>query len=143
MADTVLSSTFAPKSVAVSPRCTWLWLTWIVPVKPVASFSLKSDKPWQPSDRQNRITVGWLTSALRAISMIGWLMIDRGWFSARSATRRSAGVKAPRFWGIRSTTADAPPFARFDSCSDRIADTPRNAGYSAVMMNVGTLDKYC
>ena len=62
--------TSAPRSVGRSSG--------MVPVRPVASFSLKSDRPWQPSERQNRITVGWLTSALRAMSAIGSLMMERG-----------------------------------------------------------------
>ena len=94
------------------------WLIGIVPVRPVASFSLKSDSPWQPSERQKRITVGWLTSALRAMSTIGSLMIERGWFSARSATRRSAGVSASRIWRIRSNTADDAPPERFDNARE-------------------------
>jgi phosphate:Na+ symporter len=44
--------------------------------------------------------------------------------------------------GLRAL-ADEPLFARFDNCSDKIADTPRNAGYSAVMMYVGKPDRYC
>ena len=95
IADTVLSSTFAPKSVAVSPRC--LAVAHRDRAGEAGGELQQSDSPWQPSERQKRITVGWLTSALRAMSTIGSLMIERGWFSARSATRRrSAGGHCDR-----------------------------------------------
>ena len=61
MADAVLPSTLAPSSSIESSRLTWVWVTGTVPVRPEARRSLKSDRPSQPSERQKRMTVGWLT----------------------------------------------------------------------------------
>ena len=65
----------------VSLAVTWVWVTGMVPVKPEARRSLKSDKPSHPKVRQNRMTVGWLTCAAWAICAMGSFITERGWAS--------------------------------------------------------------
>ena len=78
IAEAVLPSTFTPSSSMVSLPVTWACVTGTVPVKPEASRSLKSDRPSQPSERQKRITVGWLTPAARAMAAMGSFKVERG-----------------------------------------------------------------
>ncbi len=121
----------------MSSPVTWVWVSGTVPVRPEASRSLKSDSPSQPSERQKRITVGWLTPAARAISAMGSLSAERGCASTWSATRRSAGERLARRGGSGRgwSTPGLPCSPR--SCAARIAEAPTKVACSAVMTKVG------
>jgi hypothetical protein len=121
---------------------TCVCVTGTVPVSPEARRSLKSDRPSQPSERQKRITVGWLTEAARAISATGSFNTERGWASTWSATRRSAGERFGRARWIWPRIADAAPPVRLRSCAARIAETPWKVASSAVMTQVGICARY-
>ena len=54
----VLPKTLAPNSNIESSCVTWEWVIGTDMLRPEAKRNLKSDKPLQPTDRQNRITVG-------------------------------------------------------------------------------------
>ena len=66
------------------------------------SLSLKSCKPSQPTLRQKRITVGWLTLASEAIVLIELLTNHCGWCSTQSATRASERDKCVRALRMRA-----------------------------------------
>ncbi len=104
IAELVLLKIFATSSAPGSPIRTWLCRTGTAAVRPEASLSLKSDRPCMPSERQKRITVGWLTSALAAISATGSLSTVRGCSSTRLATRRSAGLRLSMPARMRSSS---------------------------------------
>ncbi len=126
----MLSSTLALRSAVGSPRRTWLRSTGIVPVRPEASLSLKSARPSKPSERQKRMTVGWLTSACAAMMAMASFSSERGLPSTTSATRRSAGVSESRDWRTRSSSGLCELGS--GTCSASSSDRPRKAGLSAV-----------
>ena len=133
MALAVLPSTLAPSSTMLSSSLTLVCVTGTVPVRPEASRSLKSDKPSQPMERQNRMTVGWLTPESLAISEMGSLRTARGRASTWSATRCSAGVSLGLARRICPRMA-APGLAwSLRSCDSKMAEAPLNVACSAVM----------
>jgi hypothetical protein len=131
IADTVLSITLADRSWVLSVTRTWLCRTGMVPVRLPANLSLKSARPEKPSERQKRITVGWLTSARRAISAIGSDSTLRGCSSTSVATRCSAGDSSCCRCCTRSISVLAPLRPR--RCSDRIVATPNSAGFGVMI----------
>src|SRR6185437_10596690 len=105
-ADTALSNTLADNSEVESPGRT-LECTYGTPVTRLpASLSLKSGRPVQPSERQNRITVGWLTPARLAISAtVAWITWF-GWPSTSCDTLRSA-ADSDSSWLLMRSSMDA------------------------------------
>ncbi len=119
----VLPSTFAHRSDMASCRRTCVRWNGTVPVRPEPSLSLKSARPSKPSERQKRITVGWLTSARLAITPTASFSTARGFSSTTLATRRSAGERPSRAWRMRSSSG-LPPVAARD-VGPRAASTRR------------------
>ena len=129
----VLPSTFTPNSSMLSAPVTWVCVSGTVADRPDARRSLKSLSPSQPSVRQKRITVGWLTCAARAISAIGSPRAERGCASTWSATRLSAGDRLSRERLICPRMAGPWSARSARNCVARMADAPTKVACSAVM----------
>ena len=68
-----------------------------------ASWSLNSPKERAPTERQKRVTDGWLTPARRASSaMVRRVAASKSWRTV-SATRRSAGLSSASTRSMRET----------------------------------------
>ena len=106
-------------------------------LRPEAKRNLKSDKPLHPIERQNRITVGWLTCAAKAMSCIGSFKTERGLASTKSATRCSAGDRSARARLICDKMAEPGAFIKLRSCASKMAEAPRNVASGAVITRVG------